>query len=65
MPDDVKGRRKHWISGAVKHPGALTKKAHKAGESVSEFAHEHDEGNSKTAKQARLAETFAKMRGRR
>lgn len=51
-----------WIQKAVKHPGALTRKAHKAGQSVSEYAHKHDEGNSRTAKQARLAETFAKMR---
>ena len=29
---------KHWIAGAIKHPGALTKKAHAAGESPMGFA---------------------------
>lgn len=55
----------HWMAGAVKRPGALREKAEEAGESISEFAHAHDKGNSRTAKQSRLAETFAKYRPRR
>jgi hypothetical protein len=50
-----------WIQGAVKHPGALTRKAKAAGMGVQEYAtaHQHDKGT--TGKQARLAKTFKKM----
>jgi hypothetical protein len=51
-----------WISGAISHPGALTRKAHRAGESPMEFAHEHASAGGTTGKQARLAITLAKMR---
>jgi hypothetical protein len=51
-----------WMQNAVKRPGALKRKAKRAGESTSEFAHKHDKGNSRTAKQSRLAEIFAKAR---
>ena len=30
----------NWIAGAIKHPGAFTKKAKAHGESVSEYASE-------------------------
>lgn len=46
---------KNWIQGAIKHPGALTKKAKKAGESPMEFAGEHKGSKGTTGKQARLA----------
>jgi hypothetical protein len=52
----------NWIAGAVKRPGALKAKAKAAGESTMGFAESHDEGNSRTAKQSRLAETFAGFR---
>jgi hypothetical protein len=52
---------KHWIANAIKHSGALTKKAEKAKESPMEFAHEHEHGSSKTGKQSRLAVTLKKM----
>lgn len=45
----------NWIAGAIKHPGALTRKASKAGESPMEFAREHEGSKGKTGKQARLA----------
>lgn len=45
----------NWIQGAIKHPGALTKKAHKAGESPMEFAQEKKHASGTTGKQARLA----------
>lgn len=51
-----------WMQSAVKHPGALTRKAKKAKMGVMEFAESHDTGGSKTAKQSRLAEVFAKAR---
>lgn len=53
---------KNWIAGAISHPGALKRKAKKAGESTMEFARGHDEGSSTTAKQSRLAETLARLR---
>ena len=52
----------NWIAGAIKHPGALRAKAKKAGESTMAFAHSHDQGDSTTARQARLAETLAHIR---
>lgn len=57
-----------WISGAVKHPGAVTRKAQQEGVTVHEWAlrHRHDAG--KAGQQARLALTLerqaAKRRGR-
>lgn len=53
---------KDWIKGAVKRPGALKAKAKAAGESTMEFAKKHAGDSGRTGKQARLAETFAKMR---
>jgi hypothetical protein len=53
--------QKKWIQGAIKHPGALTKKAKKAGESPMEYAHEHMHDSGKTGKQARLAMTLRNM----
>lgn len=53
---------KHWISKAIKHPGALTASAKKAGESPMEFAQEHKGDSGTTGKRARLAVTLSKMR---
>ena len=57
---------KDWIQGAVKRPGAFTKKAKAAGMSVQQFAKHVDANKSKystrTERQASLAQTFAKMR---
>lgn len=50
-----------WIQKAIKHPGALTKKANKAGESPMGFAREHMHDSGKTGQQARLAITLRKM----
>ena len=46
---------KHFIQGAIKHPGALTKKAHGAGESPMAFASAHKHDSGKTGQQARFA----------
>jgi hypothetical protein len=54
--------KKKWISGAIKHPGALTKKAKAAGESPMQFAEEHKHSKGTTGKQARLAITLRHMR---
>lgn len=52
---------KNWIAGAIKHPGALTRKAHKAKESPMEYAHEHEHSSGKTGKQSRLAVTLKSL----
>ena len=51
----------NWIEKANIKEGALTKKANKAGMGVQEFASKHSGDSGKTGKQARLAQTFAKM----
>jgi hypothetical protein len=49
---------KHWIQGAIKHPGALKRKAQRAGQSTMAFARQHAHDPGTTGKQARLAETL-------
>ena len=60
------GEDKNWIQGAVKRPGAFTKKAKAAGMSVQQFAAHVDANKDKystrTERQANLAQTFAKMK---
>ena len=51
----------NWIQGAIKHPGALTKKAKEEEESPIEFAREHKHSSGKTGKESRLALTLKKM----
>jgi hypothetical protein len=57
---------KKWIQGAVKHPGAFTKKAEERGMSVSEFAAavtaNPDKYDKTTVRQANLAKTLKKLR---
>lgn len=52
---------KNWIAGAIRHKGALTRKANKAHMGVATFAraHVHDKGT--TGRQARLAVTLRKI----
>lgn len=58
---------KNWIAGAIKHPGAFTKKAKAAGMSVKGFAARVTKPGSKasttTKRQANLAKTLAGMHG--
>ena len=56
------GHNRNWIAGAIKHPGALTRKAKKVGESPMEFAHQHEGSSGTTGRQARLAITLSKLR---
>jgi hypothetical protein len=57
---------KKWIQGAIKHPGAFTKKAEEHGMSVSEFAAKvtanPNEYDKTTVRQANLAKTLRKLR---
>lgn len=50
-----------WIQKAVKHPGAFTKKAKAAGQSVAAFAKAKANAPGTLGKQARLAQTLSKM----
>ena len=58
-------KSKKWIAGAIKHPGALKKKAEAAGESTRQFAAEHAGDSGKTGKQARLAQVLMGMHKKR
>ena len=65
VPFDA-NEEKNWIQGAVKRPGAFTKKAKAAGMTVQQFAKHVDDNKSKystrTERQANLAQTFSKMK---
>jgi hypothetical protein len=58
---------KHWIAGAIKHPGAFTAKAKAAGESVGGYAAQvlapGSKASTQTKRQANLAQTLRKMHG--
>lgn len=58
-------RKKHWMAGAVKHPGALTAQAEHAGETPHEFAEQHEHDSGTTGRRARLALVFAAARAKR
>ena len=49
----------------VKHPGAFSSAAHKAGKSTSEYAHEKVHSKGTVGRRARLALIFAKIRARK
>ena len=57
---------KNWIAGSIKHPGAFSKKAKRAGMSVSKYAtavlKKGSPATTRTKKQAALARTLAKLR---
>ena len=53
---------KNWIAGAIKHPGAMTRAAKRAGESTSEYEQKHKHDSGTAGKRARLAMTLKKMR---
>lgn len=58
----------NWMQGAVKHPGAFTRKAKAHKMSVPKYASEVKGGkvpaSGTTKKQATLAQTFEKLRGK-
>lgn len=55
----------NWIAGAIKHPGALTRKAARAGKTPMEFAREKRHAPGTTGRQARLAITLARLARRK
>jgi len=59
------GKPGFWIAPAIKRPGAFTRKAKAAGESVPEYAEEVTRPGSKastqTKRQANLAKTLRKL----
>jgi len=55
----------NWIKSAVKRPGALKRKAKRAGLSTAAYARKHAHDPGRTGKQARLALTFRKMAHKR
>ena len=57
--------KKKWIQGAIKRPGALKRKAKRAGMSTSAYATKHAHDKGRTGRQARLAKTLGKMRRKR
>jgi hypothetical protein len=61
----AKKTEKNWIAGAIKRPGAFTKKAKKAGKSVAGMAAAVTKNPSKysklTVQQANLAKTLRKI----
>lgn len=54
-----------WIRSAIKHPGALTRKAKKAHMSPMAYAASHAHNKGTTGKQARLALTLRRLARRR
>jgi len=56
---------KHWIQAAIGNPGALTRKAKAAGETVSEYSRSTKGKSTTTKRQINLAKTLAKLRKKR
>ena len=60
---------KRWIKGAIKRPGAFKAKAKKAGMSTAKYAKKvlkkGSKASTRTKKQAALAKTLTKMRGKK
>jgi len=56
---------KKWIAGAIKRPGAFTRKAKAAGMTVQAYARKMRKAPGRVGKQARLALTLKKISKRR
>jgi hypothetical protein len=54
-----------WIQEAIQHEGSLTRKARRAGQTVTEFCQGKMEGSSQTAYQCRLAAKLREMRSKK
>lgn len=52
----------NWIKGAIKHPGAFSAAAKRAGKSTAAYAQEHKNDSGTLGRRARLAITLSKMR---
>lgn len=53
--------KKHWISGAIKHPGAEKAAASKAGMSTGEYMQKHKDDPGKAGARARLGIRLSAM----
>lgn len=54
-------RKKHFIAGAIKHPGAERHAAERAGESTAQYAEQHKHDSGTAGNRARLALTLMHM----
>lgn len=52
---------KHWIAGAIKHPGAEKRAAARAGESTHQYMEEHKHSPGKAGQRARLGLRLSAM----
>ena len=55
----------NFIQGAIKHPGAFTASAKRAGKSVGEYAEEKKDAGGTLGRRARLAITLRKLAKKR
>lgn len=53
---------KHWIAGAIKHPGSFKKAAKSHGMSTHAYAEKEKGASGTTGKRARLALTLMRMK---
>lgn len=53
----------NWIASAIKHPGAMTRKAKKEGVSNKTFEQEHKGESGTAGREARLAITLGGFHG--
>lgn len=60
----AKRKRKKWIKGAIKRPGALRRKAKRAGKSITAYCSQKNL-STRTKKQCALAKTLGKLRRRK
>jgi len=60
----AKKNNSQWIQGAIKRPGALTKKAKAAGKSIAEYCSQ-DNLDARTQRQCNLWRTLRKLAKRR
>lgn len=58
-------QKKHFIKGAIKHPGAETAAAHKAGMSTHAYMEEHKHDSGTAGKRARLGLTLSRLAKKR
>ena len=57
--------KKHWISGAIKHPGAEKRAAARAGMSTHAYMEEHKNDPGKAGARARLGLRLSSMARRK
>jgi hypothetical protein len=53
--------KQHFIKGAIKHPGAFSAQAKKAGQSTRQYALAHQSDSGTTGRRARLALTLMQL----